>query len=51
MVTQMGLIARRGQPPGRSGLTALTLCEEHILLLWQVTASTEKLLTAADDGR
>jgi uncharacterized protein (DUF2249 family) len=29
----------------------LTLAEEHALLLWQVTASAEKLLTATDHGR
>jgi hypothetical protein len=30
---------------------ALTLAEEHVLLLWQVTASAEKLLAAAEHGR
>jgi hypothetical protein len=29
----------------------LTLAEQHVLLLWQVTARAEELLTAAADGR
>lgn len=29
----------------------LTLAEEHVLLLWQVTASADKLLAAAEHGR
>ena len=29
----------------------LTLGEEHVLLLWQVTARAEELLTAVDSGR
>jgi uncharacterized protein (DUF2249 family) len=29
----------------------LTLAEEHVLLLWQVTARADELLTAAADGR
>ena len=42
-----------GQPPGSAGLTTrpLTLAEEHVLLLWQVTARAEELLTATADGR
>jgi uncharacterized protein (DUF2249 family) len=53
-VSETGLIPRRGQPPGSAGMTArppLTLAEEHVLLLWQVTARAEELLTAAADGR
>jgi hypothetical protein len=45
--------APRGQRPGPAGLTArpsLTLAEEHVLVLWQVTTSAEKLLTAAEQG-
>jgi hypothetical protein len=53
-VTEVGLIPRHGRPPGSAGMTArppLTLAEEHRLLLWQVTASAEKLLTATEQGR
>ncbi len=53
-MTEMGLMPRRGRRPGSAGLTArppLTLAEEHVLLLWQVTASAEKLLTAIEHGR
>ncbi|HEU5384936.1 MAG TPA: hemerythrin domain-containing protein [Streptosporangiaceae bacterium] len=42
------------QPPGPAGLAArppLTLAEEHVLLLWQVTASAEKVLTATEHDR
>ena len=35
--------------PARGG--PLTLADEHVLLLWQVTARAEELLTAAADGR
>lgn len=47
------MVARSGQPTESAGLTAgpLTLAEEHVLLLWQVTASAGKLLTAAEHGR
>ena len=53
-MTEVGLIPRHGRPPGSAGLTArppLTLAEEHVLLLWQVTASAEKLVTVAEHGR
>jgi uncharacterized protein (DUF2249 family) len=43
-----------GQPRGPAGLTAeppLTLAEEHMLLLWQITESAEKLLTTTERGR
>jgi Hemerythrin HHE cation binding domain len=53
-MTEVDLAARSGQPAESAGLTArppLTLAEEHVLLLWQVTASAEKLLTTADHGR
>lgn len=48
------MMPRYGRPPGPAGLTAqppLTLAEEHMLLLWQVTARAEELLTAAAHGR
>lgn len=48
------LIPGHGQPPGPASLAArpsLTLAEEHVLLLWQVTASAEKVLTATEHGR
>ncbi len=53
-MTEVGLISRQGRLPASAGLTArppLTLAEEHMLLLWQVTASAEKLLTATEHGR
>ena len=53
-MTEVDLVARSGQPTESAGLTArppLTLAEEHMLLLWQVTASAEKLLTATEHGR
>ena len=53
-MTEMGLMSRQGQPLGSAGLTArppLTLAEEHMLLLWQVTARAEELLTATAHGR
>ena len=53
-MTEVDLVARSGQPTESAGLTArppLTLAEEHVLLLWQVTASAEKLLTATEHGR
>jgi len=42
-VTEIGLMATH-RP-------ALTLAEEHVLLLWQFTSSAEKLLAAAEQGR
>ncbi|MGH3226746.1 MAG: hemerythrin domain-containing protein, partial [Streptosporangiaceae bacterium] len=53
-MTEPGLVPGPGQPPESAGLTArwpLTLAEEHVLLLWQVTARAEELLTAAAHGR
>ena len=53
-MTEVGLMPRRGQPHGSAGLTArppLTLAEEHMLLLWQVTARAEELLIATAHGR
>ena len=53
-MTEVDQVARSGQPTEFAGLTArppLTLAEEHVLLLWQVTASAEKLLTATEHGR
>ncbi len=53
-MTQMSLTPSDGQPLGPAGLTAeppLTLAEEHVLLLWQVTESAEKLLTATERDR
>ena len=53
-MTDTSLIPEHGQPPGSAGPAArqpLTLAEEHVLLLWQVTASAEKLLTATEHGR
>ena len=44
----------RGHQPGQAGLPArpsLTLAEEHVLVLWQVMTSAEKLLTEAEHGR
>jgi hypothetical protein len=42
-MTEVSLMPPHGQP--------LTLAEEHVLLLWQVTASAEKLLTATEHGQ
>ena len=52
-MTEVHPVARRGQPAESAAPTAgpLTLAEEHVLLLWQVTASAEKLLTATAHGR
>ena len=53
-MTEVSLMPRHGRPLGSAELTArppLTLAEEHVLLLWQVTASAEKLLTATEHGR
>jgi uncharacterized protein (DUF2249 family) len=53
-MTEVSLMPGHGQPPGPAGLAArlpLTLAEEHVLLLWQVTASAEKVLAAAEHGR
>ena len=48
------MVQRHGQPPGAARQSArppLTLAEEHVLLLWQVTASAEKLLGTAERGQ
>ena len=53
-MNELSLAARRGQPAGPAAPGAglpLTLAEEHVLLLWQVTARAEELLTAAAEGR
>ena len=53
-MTEVGLVPSHGQPPESAGLTAgppLTLADEHVLLLWQVTARADELLTAAAHGR
>jgi uncharacterized protein (DUF2249 family) len=50
----LGLVPRRGQPPESAVPAAdppLTLAEEHVLLLGQVAARTEELLTAVAHGR
>ncbi len=52
-MTEVDLVPGRGQPLGSAGLAApppLTLAEEHVLLLWQVTARTEELMAAIADG-
>jgi len=53
-MTEMKLTTAHGQPPGPAGPGArpsLTLAEEHVLMLWQVTRSAEKLLAATEHGR
>jgi hypothetical protein len=52
-MAEVSMMPGRGQQPGAAGPTArpMTLAEEHALLLWQVTARTEDLLTAVADGR
>jgi uncharacterized protein (DUF2249 family) len=52
-MTEVSLMSPHGQPPPPAGLTAgpLTLAEEHVLLLWQVTESADKLLAATEHGR
>ena len=53
-MAEVRMTPRHGQPPRSAGQAArppLTLAEEHVLLLWQVTASAEKLLTTAERGR
>ncbi len=53
-MTEVSLRPSDEQPPGPASPAAqppLTLAEEHVLLLWQVTESAEKLLTAAERGR
>jgi hypothetical protein len=53
-MTEVSLVPGHGQPPESAGPSArppLTLAEEHVLLLWQVTARAEELLAAAARGR
>lgn len=53
-MTEVSLTPPHGPPTGAAGLAArpsLTLAEEHVLVLWQVTTSAEKLLTATEHGR
>jgi hypothetical protein len=53
-MTEVSLTPAHGLQPGPAGPTArpsLTLAEEHVLVLWQVTTSAEKLLTATEHGR
>jgi len=53
-MTAVSLTPPHGQQPGPAGAAgrpALTLAEEHVLVLWQVTTSAEKLLSAAEHGR
>lgn len=53
-MTEMDVIPRQGRRLGSAGSTGrppLTLAEEHILMLWQVTATAEKLLTVTAHGR
>jgi uncharacterized protein (DUF2249 family) len=53
-MTEVSLRSSRGRRTGAADPTArpsLTLAEEHMLVLWQVTASAEKLLSMAEHGR
>lgn len=53
-MTEVSLVPERGPQAGSADLAGgrpLTLAEEHVLLLWQVTARAEELVTAAADGR
>lgn len=53
-MTEVSLAPSHGRSLGPAGPTAgppLTLAEEHVLLLWQVTESAGKLLTATERGR
>lgn len=53
-MAEVSMMPKRGQRTGSADLTAqppLTLAEEHMLLLWQVAARAEQLLTEAADGR
>jgi len=52
-MTEMDLAPRRKQPPVPANPAIrlpLTLAEEHVLLLWQVTARAEELIAAIADG-
>lgn len=53
-MAEMSMMPRHGQRTGSASPTALpplTLAGEHVLLLRQVAARAEELLTAAADGR
>jgi uncharacterized protein (DUF2249 family) len=53
-MTDVGVAPEHGQPLESAGLTKrppLTLAEEHVLLLWQVAARADELLTAVARGR
>lgn len=52
-MTEIDLAPRRRQPPVPAGPAMqlpLTLAEEHVLLLWQVTARADELMAAIADG-
>jgi hypothetical protein len=52
-MTEVDLVPRRGQSLRSAGpavRSPLTLAEEHLLLLWQVTARAEELMAAIADG-
>jgi Hemerythrin HHE cation binding domain len=54
VMTEVSLLARRGRAAesgGRAAAPRLTVAEEHMLLLWQVTARAEELLAVAAEGR
>jgi hypothetical protein len=52
VVVKVSEIPRHGQPPGSAASAgSSTLADEHVHLLWQVTARAEELLTAAAHGR
>lgn len=50
-MTEMATTRRPAESDGLAARPPLTLTEEHALLLWQVTARAEELLTAAAEGR
>jgi uncharacterized protein (DUF2249 family) len=51
-VAKVSEIPRYGPPPGfAASAGSSTLADEHVHLLWQVTARAEELLTAAAHGR
>lgn len=53
-MTKVSMMPRHGQRPGPAESTVgppPTLADEHVHLLWQVTARAEELLTAATHGR
>jgi uncharacterized protein (DUF2249 family) len=52
-MTEVDQVPRRGQSLRSAGpavRSSLTLAEEHLLLLWQVTARAEELMAAIADG-